>query len=128
MRRTVRGSPDALSLDRSEVLWEALHDGVVRGDVTPAGSHDAGAGVLVVVAKAFDAHERADPAGTNHFQEVTGVNKRRLVLHPPRVSHPPRRALSAEALAIEDVAAHPFGRFLLIALALGFAAYALQRN
>jgi hypothetical protein len=30
--------------------------------------------------------------------------------------------------AIEDVAAHPFGRFLLIALALGFAAYALQRN
>jgi hypothetical protein len=30
--------------------------------------------------------------------------------------------------AIEDVAADPFGRFLLIALALGFAAYALQRN
>jgi Domain of Unknown Function (DUF1206) len=29
--------------------------------------------------------------------------------------------------AIEDVAARPFGRFLLIALALGFAAYALWR-
>jgi hypothetical protein len=29
--------------------------------------------------------------------------------------------------AIEDVAAQPFGRFLLIALALGFAAYALWR-
>jgi hypothetical protein len=29
--------------------------------------------------------------------------------------------------AIEDVAVQPFGRFLLIALALGFAAYALWR-
>jgi hypothetical protein len=29
--------------------------------------------------------------------------------------------------AIEDIAAQPFGRFLLIALALGFAAYALWR-
>jgi len=62
-----------LSLDRSEVRWEAAAPCGGPRRWVPPGLHDAATQVLVVGAERAHARDRADPLGTNHLQDVAGI-------------------------------------------------------